>query len=233
MRMAVNGTVTEVDEGGHGERRGTVTPLIFESVERRKANLKQAGVDLMKEAARAQEEAAVLEGLRGQIRGIPAQVEAARIEGRLEGRAAAERDALVRIDEERAAVARACAQMAKDREVYFSEVEGEVVRLALGIAERILHREAKMDPLLLAASVRLALEKIAGESGALLRVPVSAVERWRGIFGDAEVEVVGDDRLLAGDCVLETKVGRVELGVAVQLEEIERGFFDLLQTRPS
>jgi len=139
----------------------------------------------------------------------------------------------VRIDEERAAVSRACAQLAKDREVYFSEVEGDVVRLALGIAERVLHREAKMDPLLLAASVRLALEKIAGETGSVLRVPVEALERWRGVFGEGEVELVGDDRLMAGDCVLETKVGRVELGVAVQLEEIERGFFDLMQKRPA
>ena len=35
-----------------------------------------------------------------------------------------------------------------------------------------------------------------------------------------------------GECVMETSVGRVELGVAVQLEEIEKGFFDLLQKRP-
>ena len=37
----------------------------------------------------------------------------------------------------------------------------------------------------------------------------------------------------AGECVLETSVGKVELGVSAQLEEIEKGFFDLLQQRPS
>ena len=36
----------------------------------------------------------------------------------------------------------------------------------------------------------------------------------------------------AGECVLETRVGTVELGVKAQLEEIEKGFFDLLQQRP-
>ena len=35
-----------------------------------------------------------------------------------------------------------------------------------------------------------------------------------------------------GECVLETKMGTVELGVQVQLEEIEKGFFDLLNHRP-
>ena len=32
-----------------------------------------------------------------------------------------------------------------------------------------------------------------------------------------------------GECVLETTVGRVELGVEVQVAEIERGFGDLIR----
>jgi flagellar assembly protein FliH len=44
---------------------------------------------------------------------------------------------------------------------------------------------------------------------------------------------VADERLQAGECVLETKLGTVELGVRAQLEEIERGFFDLLNHRPA
>jgi flagellar assembly protein FliH len=44
--------------------------------------------------------------------------------------------------------------------------------------------------------------------------------------------VVGDARTEVGECVLETSVGRVELGVSAQLEEIETGFYDLLQQRP-
>jgi flagellar assembly protein FliH len=44
--------------------------------------------------------------------------------------------------------------------------------------------------------------------------------------------VVADAKLGRGECVLETKMGTVELGVRVQLEEIEKGFFDLLNHRP-
>ena len=47
------------------------------------------------------------------------------------------------------------------------------------------------------------------------------------------LQIVGDERLRAGECVLETNVGKVELGVSAQLEEIERGFFDLMQQRPA
>jgi flagellar assembly protein FliH len=33
--------------------------------------------------------------------------------------------------------------------------------------------------------------------------------------------------------VIDTNVGTVELGVDAQLQEIERGFFDLMQRRPA
>ena len=50
---------------------------------------------------------------------------------------------------------------------------------------------------------------------------------------ESSLQVVRDERLAAGECVLDTNVGRVELGVSAQLEEIERGFFDLMQQRPA
>ena len=41
------------------------------------------------------------------------------------------------------------------RDHYLAQVEQEVVRLALSIATRILHREVQMDPLLLSGAVRV------------------------------------------------------------------------------
>ena len=61
-------------------------------------------------------------------------------------------------------------------------------------------------------------------------------EDWKKILLEAhreDVSVIGDSRLQAGECILETSVGRVDLGVKAQLEEIEKGFFDLLQQRPA
>ena len=110
------------------------------------------------------------------------------------------------------------------------------MKLALAIAARVLHREAKLDPLLLAGVVRVALEKVQEDSATVLRVPASELEKWKEIFAAGAriaVQLVGDERLAAGECVLETSVGKVELGVRAQLEEIEKGFFDLLQQRPA
>ena len=110
-----------------------------------------------------------------------------------------------------------------------------MVKLALAIAARVLHREAKIDPLLLAGVVRVALDKVAEDSAAVLRVSAASLEMWRGVFagGAGAVTLMGDERMEVGECVLETSVGRVELGVSAQLEEIEKGFFDLLQQRPA
>jgi len=122
----------------------------------------------------------------------------------------------------------------KDR--YFVEVEQEVVRLALAIAARVLHREAQLDPLLLTGVVRVALEKMADRSSVVLRVTGADVAAWEDALHSTEASerprVVEDARLERGECVLETKMGTVELGVRVQLEEIEKGFFDLLNHRP-
>ncbi len=109
------------------------------------------------------------------------------------------------------------------------------MKLALGIAARVLHREVNLDPLLLAGVVRVALEKVADGSTVVVRVPEDEADRWRAILAEGNgrsLELMGDKRLHAGECVIDTSVGRVELGVNSQLEEIERGFFDLLQQRP-
>ncbi len=141
----------------------------------------------------------------------------------------------VQIDGERRRIATTCSAFELARTSYFASVEAEVVRLALAIATRVLHREAKLDPLLLGAVVRVALEKVADESGTVLHVPVQQVEGWRQLLADAghsSVAIVGEEQMEAADCTLSTNVGRVGLGVLAQLDEIEKGFFDLMQQRP-
>ena len=81
---------------------------------------------------------------------LQAQVEAARREARAEAREEWEEELAERVALERARVLRACEEFGRERGRYFAGVEAEVVKLALAIAARVLHREAKLDPLLLA-----------------------------------------------------------------------------------
>jgi flagellar assembly protein FliH len=127
-------------------------------------------------------------------------------------------------------------QFTQERRSYFSRVETEVVRLALSIAARILHREAQVDPMLVAALVRIAIEKIRDGSGVTVRVAPGNAAGWRSCLGEiingSNVEVAEDQQLGVQECVLETRLGSADFSMEAQLKEIERGFFDLLAHRP-
>ena len=127
------------------------------------------------------------------------------------------------------------AQFEQEKQRYFSDVEQEVVKLSLAIAERVLRRESEMDPTLLAAAARVALEQVVDSSEAVLRVSVDEVDRWSEAFSPAAkgMLIEGDKDIARGECLLKTRSGTVQLGVRAQLQEIERGFFELLGRRPA
>lgn len=170
-------------------------------------------------------EVAAAEERAGQMR---AMVDAARHEAAAEVRREMEEKMDARLAVERERVDTMRRQFATDRERYFGAAEGQVVRLALLVARRVLAREVTGDGMHLAATVRAALARVQEGSATVLRVPGPEVSAWRVMFA-AGVEVVGDAEMEAGTCVLETNVGRVELGVEVQMGEIERGFGELLR----
>jgi flagellar assembly protein FliH len=166
-----------------------------------------------------------------------AREQQARAQGRQEGQAEAEKVFAKQLERERAALKAALAQFTRDRAAYFQKVEGEVVHLALSIARKILHREAQMDPLLLAAIVRVALEKIDGATGVVLRVHPDNAADWRRYLAthleQADLpEIVEDISQPPDHCVLETAMGIASVGLEAQFKEIEQGLMDLLAARP-
>ncbi len=164
-------------------------------------------------------------------------VAAAREQGRREERQAMEQQANAGQQRLQVQMLQSLEQFRLERQSYFHNVEGEVVRLALAIAARVLHREAHLDPLLLAGAVRVALEKLGDSSRVVMRVPPREVETWKEFFRTGsnlriQPGVLEDPSLSPGECLLATELGTIELGVRAQLEEIEKGFFDLLDRRP-
>jgi flagellar assembly protein FliH len=143
-----------------------------------------------------------------------------------------------RIEQEYASsVEAAVSQFHEVQRRYFAETEAAVVRLALSIAARVLHREAQMDPLLLRGAVRVALEDAQQSVICVLEVPAEKTEAWDGWLSTlstlSRVEIRGKDNAAPGHCRLEIGASTADLSVNTQLDEIERGFFDLLQGRPS
>jgi len=122
-------------------------------------------------------------------------------------------------------------RFAIERDRYFAEVEREVVELALGIAARILRREAQMDPLLLTGAVRVALGQLSASTAAQLVVPPAEIDLWQEAIVHTpnlavKPVVVPGEGMRLGECVIKSDLGSVDLGLRNQLGEIERGFFD-------
>jgi flagellar assembly protein FliH len=160
-----------------------------------------------------------------------------RSQGQQEGQAEAGKIFAQQLARERGSLASALAQFTRDRAAYFQKIEGEVVQLALSIARKILHREAQLDPLLLAGIVRVALEKIDGATGVVLRVHPQNAPDWRSYLATylepSDVpEIVEDPAQPLDRCTLETSMGTAMLGLEGQLKEIEQGLMDLLAARP-
>lgn len=137
----------------------------------------------------------------------------------------------------RAPIAAAVKEFAEQKDSYFARVETEIVQLSLSIAAKILHREAQVDPMLVAALVRMAVEKMRDNSSATVRVSPGRANSWRQYLAshavNARVEVSEDAALSDQDCVLETELGSANFGLNAQLKEVEQGFFDLLALRPA
>lgn len=129
------------------------------------------------------------------------------------------------------------AQFSEERNDYFARVESEILQLSLSIAAKILHREAQVDPMLVATLVRMAVERMRDDSIVTVRVHPDHVAAWKRHFATdpamARVSVIEDPALTDQDCILQTELGSANFGLDSQLKEIEQGFFDLLALRPA
>jgi flagellar assembly protein FliH len=161
---------------------------------------------------------------------------AARVDGIREGLQQAQQSLEKEIADERAKIAEALRLFGQKTSEYYARAEVEMVHLSLAIAAKILHREAQVDRMLVAALVKVAMEKLQRGTAATVRVRPEEVADWNRYFEgnspDIRVEVMADPSVEVHNCVLETELGTTELGLDAQLKEIEQGFFDLLAQRP-
>jgi flagellar assembly protein FliH len=167
--------------------------------------------------------------------------EAGRERGRQEGRAAEQQaQSAARAAQDRQRLehaAKLVETFAGERDRYLNAAEHEVVKLSLAVAARVLRREAQMDPLLLTGAVRVALGQLSASTQVKLRVPAADLELWTQAMAllpnlKVKPQVQAGEGMRLGDCLVETEMGSVDLGVRAQLAEIERGFFDRTREAP-
>ncbi|MBY0504931.1 MAG: hypothetical protein K2X03_13550 [Bryobacteraceae bacterium] len=129
-------------------------------------------------------------------------------------------------------LARTVADLSGTRDAFRREAEADVVRLSLGVARRVLHRELSVDPEALLGVIRVALGKF--DARELHRILVSPADQpalaaaFASLRLPRQVEVIGDPSLERGAALFETVKGTLDASVDTQLDEIERGFLDVL-----
>jgi len=109
--------------------------------------------------------------------------------------------------------------------------ERELLELAVGVAGKVLRSELRERPDAWLDMIRDGVRQAVDREQVRVRVPagLAAFLRDRMPILQArledvkELEIVEDPSLDAEGCVLETRFGELELGVAAQIEQVRRG----------
>jgi flagellar assembly protein FliH len=153
-------------------------------------------------------------------------------EGKAVGREQAAGDLQPVLDQ----LGRSLASLSSLRSRIRGEAESDLVKLAISIARRVLHRELTLDPESIEGLIRVALDKL--QSRELCRVRVhpdqeEAIRKSLERFANSQkVELVTDSSLQCGDVLFETAHGNLDASIESQLGEIERGLADRLRRLP-
>jgi flagellar assembly protein FliH len=130
-------------------------------------------------------------------------------------------------------LSRSIEELAVCRLRYRQETEREVVQLALEIARRILRRELTIDPEAILGLLRAGLESVSLREVLEVRVHAANADIVRTALqkmgAPAAISVVGDPHLEPGAVCVETRRGGFDASAETQIEEIQRGFADLME----
>jgi flagellar biosynthesis/type III secretory pathway protein FliH len=109
--------------------------------------------------------------------------------------------------------------------------EQKVLELSLAIAQKVIQKEIAVEPSTVVQPILEAVESIEASSVTRVRVNPENVELltpyWtsEGGLSDRKIELVPDNRVQSGGCIVETKMGVVDAQIETKLLEIEKAFF--------
>ncbi|NWG14019.1 MAG: hypothetical protein HXY20_10845 [Acidobacteria bacterium] len=125
-------------------------------------------------------------------------------------------------------------ELGKAKSALYAQVEREVVKLAVAVARKIVHREIHVDPEVVQTLVRVALSHAAERSVVTIRLNPTdhqfLLEKHPGweqeLGGGQGVVLVADKTIERGGCLIQTDCGDVDARVEERFREVERGFFE-------
>jgi flagellar assembly protein FliH len=122
-------------------------------------------------------------------------------------------------------------QVAGLREIIVTQAERELVRLAIEIAKKVVHREVTLDNEIVMTLARIGLSRLQDRIAATVHLHPDdyayvSQHRERIEAGHA-LELVEDRSIGRGGCLVHTEMGDVDTRIEQQFAEIERAFLEL------
>ena len=116
-----------------------------------------------------------------------------------------------------------------ERHKLIEEAEPELVRLALGIAERVLHQQVALDRSVVVEMAKTAIARLIERDSVTVRVNPADLERMREhrddlmAIGDIRnLRLLEDKRVDRGGVVVETDAGTIDARIGTQLDEARK-----------
>ena len=123
-------------------------------------------------------------------------------------------------------------EIGKLRSFLHAQVEREVVKLAVEVAKKIVHREIQADPQIIQTLIRVALDHVAEKSAVIIHLnPVdhNYLMEQRLELSQSEgrdISLLADKSIERGGCLIQTECGDVDARIEEKFKEVENTFFE-------
>jgi flagellar assembly protein FliH len=118
------------------------------------------------------------------------------------------------------------------RSLLYSQVEREVVKLALEVSKKIVHREIQVDKDIVQTLVRVALSHVAEKSAVTVHlnpVDYNHLLAQRAELSQSEgreISLLADKSIERGGCLIQTECGDIDARIEEKFREVEQAFFE-------
>jgi flagellar assembly protein FliH len=121
------------------------------------------------------------------------------------------------------------------RSSLYVQIEREVVKLAIAVAKKIVHREIQVDRDIIQTLVRVALGHVAEKSSVTIHLnptDYNYLLELRAELSQSEgrdIALLSDKSIERGGCLIQTDCGDIDARVQEEFREVEHAFFEGLK----
>lgn len=123
-------------------------------------------------------------------------------------------------------------EISRVRSALYAQVEREVVKLAVEVAKKIVHREIQADHEIIETLVRVALSHVAEKSAVTVHlspVDYNYLLEHRAELAQSDgrdISLLADQSVERGGCLIQTECGDIDARIEEKFREVEHAFFE-------